>query len=1253
MTETDMPASPPTSDKTDKIISRVIEQEMIKSYLSYAMSVIVGRALPDVRDGLKPVHRRVLFGMWELGMLHNKPFKKSARIVGEILGKFHPHSDVTIYDTLVRMAQNFSLRYPLVQGQGNFGSVDGDNPAAMRYCVTADTLVVTEKGLIPIAEIANKEDIDIRILSKDRKINKATKWFDSGEHQTLKVTTRKGYAIEGSVNHPLLTLSAAAKGRPIFAWKRLDELRIGDVLVLDRSREDLWPQQELDLVPYYPQQRTPRTKRTVLPRTLTKDLAFILGALCSEGTISKNKIEFCNTDIAFIDAFTQAWEKTFPDTTLHRFKRNASSYGKKPYVRLESHFLFTIDFLKNIGLLPVRSAQKSVPQVIFLSPKHVVSTFLQSYFEGDGSISHAKKMVELSCCSASTQLMQELQILLLRFGIDTFRRFDAQRTIHKLYLRGKRNVLKFYKQIGFQSERKNKKLEYVILHYKKDSSQLDYVPFISEYIRERVGHTFVEKMNFDRYSAMQDNYQTVSNIVLQRTGEDVQGMFEYFLTYDYLFEQVASVQEAGIQRVYSVKVASDCHSFVANGFINHNTEARLSKIAEEILIDLDKDTVDFVPNFDGSLKEPTVMPGKLPNLLINGSTGIAVGMATNIPPHNIHEVCSGIIATIDNPQIETKELLQHVTGPDFPTGAIIQGRQGIIDAYSTGRGKVTVKAKAAIEQHKGKDRIIITEIPYMVNKSQMIEQIADLVRDGKIKGISDIRDESDENIRVVIELKTDAEGEVVLNQLYKYSRLSETFSIIMLALVENEPKVLNLKAVIQYYISHRQVVVRRRTQFELTKAEQRVHVLEGLIIALNNIDEVVRKIKQSADAAVAEVMLQADYALSEIQAKAILDMKLQRLASLEQEKIRSEHQELLKLIVALKDILASEQKILDIIKAELMEVKEAYADARKTVIEEAGSVALETEDLIQEQEVVVTISHAGYIKRQPIDAYKTQSRGGKGIVGAGTREEDFVEHLFVASTHSYVLFFTDKGKVYWLKIYEIPEASRQAKGKAIINLIKLEAGEKIEASIPVKTFDERYYLVLATKKGTIKKTNLSEYSRPRQSGIIALTLEEGDSLVNALLTDGNQQIILTTQNGMAVKFHEQHVRPIGRTAMGVRGISLREGDAVVDIVTGDDAKALLTVTEHGYGKRSKISDYRQIARGGIGVINIQCTNRNGKVVATKTVDENDEVMFISQKGIVIRTPVQGISVIGRNTQGVRIMKMESGDKVIDCAKIVG
>ena len=683
------------------------------------------------------------------------------------------------------------------------------------------------------------------------------------------------------------------------------------------------------------------------------------------------------------------------------------------------------------------------------------------------------------------------------------------------------------------------------------------------------------------------------------------------------------------------------------------TEARLTKLAEEMLQDIDKRTVKFLPNFDNTAQEPAVLPSKVPNLLVNGSSGIAVGMATNIPPHNMSEVINAVMAQIDNPSITLQELMQHVKGPDFPTGAVICGKSGIISAYKTGRGKVIVRSKAGIEEEKGNKKIIITEIPYMVNKSEMIAHIADLVRDKKISGISDIRDESDrDGIRVVIELKKDSNPDVLLNQLYMHSRLQTTFGITMVALVNNIPKTLNLGQMVYHYIEHRKDIVRKKTFFELHKAQKRTHILEGLIISLNNLDKTIKLVKESKSIEDAKKALIANFSLSEEQSIAILEMRLQRLTSLEQDKVKQEHSDLLKLTVQLKEILQSAQKILDIIKQELLELKQNYGDIRKTEIIETEAKSFEMKDVIAETECVVTITHSGYIKRQPVEAYRQQNRGGKGLIATTTREQDLVRDIFIANTHNYLLLFTSKGKVHWLKVYEIPESSRQAMGKAIVNLVTLQEGEKVTAYIPINTFDDTHYLIMATKDGTIKKTGLASYSNPRNGGIIAISLDENDSLIDVKLTDGNQEIILATRNGNAVRFNENDVRPTGRSSQGVRGIRLSKDDYVVGMVVAKDNEALLTVTENGYGKRTEVSEYRLISRGGVGVINIICSERNGKVASIASVVNDDEIMLITMKGITIRTSVSQISIIGRNTQGVRLINLQQDDKLVGVAKIV-
>jgi DNA gyrase subunit A len=806
-----------------RLVIRPIETEMKKSYIDYAMSVIIGRALPDVSDGLKPVHRRILFAMNEMGLAHNKGHKKAARVVGEVLGKFHPHGDLAIYDTLVRMAQVFSLRYPLIDGQGNFGSVDGDSAAAMRY-----------------------------------------------------------------------------------------------------------------------------------------------------------------------------------------------------------------------------------------------------------------------------------------------------------------------------------------------------------------------------------------------------------------------------------------------------TECRLSSIATEMLRDVEEETVDFAPNFDGTLKEPLVLPAKFPNLLVNGSQGIAVGMATNIPPHNLNEIVDAATLMIDRQikgqDTELKDLIEIVKGPDFPTGGVIYGAQGIYEAYASGKGRIRVRARYTVEHDEdtGRATVIVTEIPYMVNKSSLLEEIAEMVKSKAIEGISDLNDESDkEGLRVVIELKRDAIEEVVLNQLFAHSQLQTTFGITNIALVNNQPKTLSLKEMLEYYIEHRFDVVKRRTEHRLREAEKRAHILAGLMIALDHLDEVIRIIRKAKTREEARNALMAKYLLSEEQTKAILEMQLQRLTGMEMQAVRDEADATKKLIDEYRSILKDEKKILGIIKSELIEVKEEFGDERRTTIE-ANALDLDIEDLIPVEDVVVTISQTGYIKRLPLETYESQKRGGIGLMGMETKEEDYVVDLFITCSHDYVMYITNHGRVYWLKAYKIPVGGRHAKGKPVVNLLEhLEDGEKVVNTIPVKLFTDDHYLVFATKKGTIKKTQLSAYSHVRQSGIIAIKLDEGDEVVDTTITDGSKEVILATRKGLAARFAETDVRPTGRATYGVRGIRLRKDDEVVSMAVVDPKDHLLTVTENGYGKRSLVEDYRKIHRGGKGVITIKTGGRNGDVITVKTVEDDNELIVTSVHGMVIRMPVQGISLQGRATMGVRVMKLKEKDRISAVARLVG
>jgi DNA gyrase subunit A len=710
------------------------------------------------------------------------------------------------------------------------------------------------------------------------------------------------------------------------------------------------------------------------------------------------------------------------------------------------------------------------------------------------------------------------------------------------------------------------------------------------------------------------------------------------------------------------------------------TEARMTAAAVDMLEDLKLDTVDFVPNYDETRTEPTVLPGKFPNLLINGGSGIAVGMATNLPPHNVGEVCDAILLVIDDPDCGFKDIIEKLPGPDFPTGGIICGRKGIIDTYVNGKGHLKVRCRSHVESSKkGRDSIIITEIPYMTVKSAIVSKIADCVHDGNIDEISDVRDESDRHgMRIVIELKKDADSGVVLNKLYRFTSLQTTFAAQNIALVNNRPETLNVKQIIQYYIDHRIVVIQRRTRFQLKKCRQRAHILEGLILAVSDIDEIIDLIKASPDAPTAKERLmkkplrlaetetlrkilpaefitertKSDQFLTSPQADAILTMQLQRLTGLEIEKLAKEYAELFKQISDYEALLADRKMQLDIIKADLEEIRKKFSDKRRTEIIDEEAQEFDMESLVADEEVIVTISHAGYIKRTSIDTYRKQGRGGKGVIGSDTKEGDFLEHLFTASTHDYLLVFTSKGMCYWLKVYSVPELSRQSKGRNIINLLQLSAEEKITSILAVREFDDKRQLIMATKQGTVKKTVLSAYGNPRNNGLIAIKLEEGDDLIGASITSGQDEVILGTADGMAIRFHESQARSMGRVSMGVTGIKLREGDQVVSMVIAEKGASLLTVCEKGYGKRTDLDDYRSQNRGGLGLINIKTTDRNGKVVAIKAVHDNDELMLITAGGMIIRTGLEQVREIGRNTAGVRMIRMDEGDKLVAAERLI-
>src|SRR6266403_985185 len=683
------------------------------------------------------------------------------------------------------------------------------------------------------------------------------------------------------------------------------------------------------------------------------------------------------------------------------------------------------------------------------------------------------------------------------------------------------------------------------------------------------------------------------------------------------------------------------------------TEARLAKISEDILADLEKETVDFIPNFDQTREEPAVLPSRIPNLLVNGASGIAVGMATNIPPHNLGEVIDGLVALVESPDLTIKQLMKHIPGPDFPTAGFIHGKEPIVQAYHEGKGIVQMRGKAFTETVKrtGKEQVIISEIPYQVNKVRLIEQIRDLVLEKKLEGVADLRDESDrEGMRIVVELKRDAVAEIIINQLYKHTALQDSFGVNMLAIVDGKPKLLNLKEALKAFIDHRKEVVTRRTAYDLRKAEERLHILEGFRIALDSLDAVITLIRNSADPRVAKEGLMSNFALSDIQAQAILDLRLQRLTGLERDKIMEEHRETVELIGKLRAILADEKEIYKIIVEELKEIKKSYGDERRTqILDRSDEISIE--DTMVDEDMAVTISHEGYIKRNPVTLYRAQRRGGKGKIGTTTKEEDFVEYLFIASMHSYILFFTTIGKVYWIKVHELPQASRAARGKPIVNLLSLEPGERVSAFLTVREFQEGRYIVFATKNGLIKKTELMAYANPRSSGIRAIGLEERDEVIGVRLTDGNQEIILSTADGQSIRFKEEQVRPTGRGTFGVVGMRLDAGDKVVNMEILSLGADILTVAEGGYGKRTEMDEYRLQSRGGKGVITMQTTDKTGRVIGVQLVTEDDQLMMISNTGKIIRLRIKDIRVIGRNTQGVRLIELEESERVVSVARL--
>jgi DNA gyrase subunit A len=1231
---------------TGRIEERELEKEMRSSYLDYAMSVIVGRALPDVRDGLKPVHRRVLYAMHDIGLQPTRPYRKCAFIVGEVMGKYHPHGDSAIYDTLVRMAQEFSLRYTLIDGQGNFGSIDDDPAAAMRYCVSGDTRVATSQGtvridsLVPGAKPESDNDVDFDVLDRLGRPVKASKLFHSGDHPTLRLRTSHGHELTGTHNHPVLCLVDMA-GVPLLLWKLLEEIKPGDRVLISRT-----PQENGDAGPLS-----------------ARDMqhALLAGAFVSEGWIGSARAGFNNVDKEFFDEVLSAYDAVVGGPRYVYSRRIASGS------LLHELDVQNLDSLQASPLAEIsgKASEKRVPEFVWQSSSAFKRVFLRALFTGDGSSSLLpRNSIQVSYSTYSEQLARDVQLLLLESGVVS-RICCYEKGEFKVVVSNRRDARLFARSVGFLGV-KQEKLEGDLATIPETSRALshDHVPHIVEYIRSDCGSRWTERDWLRRHNVDRiERWERGGTAIMERIeSPEVREVVEPLVTGDYFYAEVESVRPAGVQPVYSLRVETDDHSFLTNGFVSHNTEARLGRLATELLRDIDADTVDFGPNYDESTQEPLILPARFPNLLVNGASGIAVGMATNIPPHNLREVSAAVTAYIDDPGIDLAGLMEHVKGPDFPGGGIMS-LEGIRDAYASGRGSVKVRARAHVEPLKGgKDAIVVTELPFMVKKggdNGLITKIADLVRDKKLEGISDLRDETDRSgMRLVIELKRGGHpAKVVLNNLYKKTGMQTSFGINMVALVDGVPRTLSLLELVKYYVQHQREVVTRRTQYELRRAEARAHILEGLLIALDNLDAVIKLIRASKDPDTARDGLIDKFDLSREQAQAILDMRLQRLTALEADKVRAEHADLMERIGELRAILGDEARVLGLVKEELAEITDSYGDERRTEIAHfEGDVGIE--DMIADQQMVISLTASGYVKRLPLATYRQQHRGGVGVMGMNLKEDDYIAHLHICSSHDYLLFFTNKGKVYRLKVYELPEGSRTAKGSALVNLLPLREGETVMAVIPTRDFKENKYLAFATAKGQFKKTEFLAYNTPiRADGIIAIKVRDGDELVQVRMTSGEDDILMVSKSAHAVRFSEGEARPMGRDTSGVKGMNVsakvgREPNRVLAMDVARDDTELFVVTENGYGKRTSIAEYPRKGRGTKGVLTAKLTEKKGGLAGALIVREHQDLLFISQNGMVQRTQAGGISLMGRPTQGVRVMNIKDDDRVSAVALVV-
>ncbi len=1148
-----------------EVLIRDIAEELKDAYLDYAMSVIVGRAIPDVRDGLKPVQRRILYSMYEMNLTHDKPHVKCARVVGHVLGHYHPHGDAPVYEALVRMAQDFSMRYPLIDGQGNFGSIDGDEPAAMRYCVTSDTLILTDMGIVKIGEIVDAKPnsdnpVKLKVLSANGRINESDRLFHSGKRKVIKVVTKFGYEIEGSLNHPIVVLERDNDGRPKLKWKMLSQIKKGDYVAINRNVPMDWKDYEF------------RLNGKVFK--INRDWAIILGAFVSEGYVELNREKgryralFVNSDKSFVDTVVRCVRNVGFDVSIYVRKLKSGKDLYEVYV-LNKEFC---EILEKLGVCR-RSGEVEIPQAILRSGKESQKWFLKALFEGDGSVNVRKDGMSIYYHSSSLKLLKQIQILLLNFGIVSSLKRDGCNYRLIIYTQ---DAKKFAEEIGFLCT-KNEKLKKALSKFKFNALNYDKIPYLSEYLRCKYNCKWIKKNNVSNYSRLRRNLEKLSEIL----DENDMKLVDFFLRTNYFFDKVVDVKECGVKDVYSIRVLSDCHSFIGNGFVNHNTECRLTELAEKMLEDIDKRTVDFQPNFDASRLEPVVLPAKVPNLLINGCTGIAVGMMTNIPPHNLREICDGIIAYIKNPDISVEELMEHVKGPDFPTGGVIVGREGILSVYKTGKGRIVLRGKVEIEG----DRIIIREIPYMVNKAKLVEKIADLIRKDKLLAKT-VRDESDrEGIRIVIELKEDPY--IALKKLFDHTPLKVTFNVICLALVENEPKLLNLKEMIAYYVDHRREVVKRKASYELEKAKERFHIVEGLVKAIERLDDIVNIIKSAKDTQRAKEELKTVLGITDKQAEAILNLRLQMLTKLEYEKLMNELEDLKVKIFDLEEILKNPKKVDEIIIRELEELKNRFGDNRRTEI-------IDEEVVFERVEEFGVVISNGSIKRFEI--------------GKALRVKPKIA-IRVRSDSKILLFSSDKA--FCIDAKDVP--------LDLTPLSKFISSEDVRTAVPYVG----EWVVLLSRDGYIKKVKLEEFANAKRAGIIA-----GENVAFARIYEEGD-VLIATKNGYVVRFSSKEIPEYGRNAKGVKAVSLREGDEIAWISIGK-GDFVLILTRDGYAKKVPIDEFRVTSRGAMGVIGVR-----GEIAVAEIV-KGEEFYAYTDNGNAVKINLKRIPKEDRYKKGKKV-----------------